>query len=38
MLAGMGVVQEVGLQKYENAIIRETLAKDVQLEGGMKFI
>ncbi|KAJ9614054.1 hypothetical protein H2200_002190 [Cladophialophora chaetospira] len=38
MLAGMGVVTEVGLQKYANAAVGETLAKDVHLEGGMKFM
>lgn len=38
MLAGMGVVKEVGLQKYENDVVGETLARDVQLEGGIKFM
>ena len=38
MLAGMGVVKEVGFGTYKNAPVGETVAKDIHLEGGMKFM
>jgi hypothetical protein len=38
MLAGMGIVKEVGMDRYENSSVGELLANDIYLEGGMKFM
>lgn len=38
VLSGMGIVQEVGVQKYENAAGGKVLAEDAGMTGALSFM